>query len=83
MENSGEMLEETAGLVCIYKLFLPSLKMFVGSKYGKDPDSDNYCGCQLMSLAICLFEISIIPVSSIYNVRSNCICCSVSVKLHY
>jgi len=83
MEDSGEMLEEPAGLVCIYKLFLPSLKMYVGSKYGKVVDSDNYCGCQLMLLAICLFEISISSVSSIYNVRSNWIYCSVSVMLHY
>jgi hypothetical protein len=46
VEDSSEMLEEPAGLVCIYKLFLSSVKMCVGSKYGKVVDTDNCCGCQ-------------------------------------
>jgi hypothetical protein len=46
MEDSGEMLEEPADLVCIYELFLPSVSMCVGSKYGNVVDSDNCCDCQ-------------------------------------
>jgi len=46
MEDSGEMLEGPVGLLCVYKLFLPPVKICLGSKYGKVVDSDNYCGCQ-------------------------------------
>ena len=46
VEDSGEIFEEPGGLVCIYKLFLPSVKTYVVSKYGKVVDSDNYRGCQ-------------------------------------
>jgi len=104
MEDSGEMLEEPAGitlilltwrmwwapnnaskwhmgfhsafkgLICIYKLFLPSVKTCVGSKYGKVVDSDNYCGCQQVNW--CRLRYSCLRFPSVQLVP--CIMCEVT-----